>query len=180
MKTMNITKMSTVEIINKIAKLTNVSKIELQTLTRDELKIALTNMMANTDKIEAVTSFDDVLYFVYGDDGADEDVIDAIADYEESYEGKVDDELYATLTDDEDIVTDGQIDESKLMFELHPEEKTVGRPSTFNDKKLRKAFRHHARKIATKLGKCWEKQGEDYIVDGELISWVEYVANHSA
>lgn len=156
-----INKMSTKEIVAKIAKLTKVSKIELSTLTRDELKVALTNMVSHPEDTAAVNCFDMVLFFIYGDDGADEDVIAATADYEESSENKLN-------------------DEDKLMFELHPEEKNVGRPSQFEDAKLRKAFRHHARKIARKAGKCWEKHDEDYIVDGQLISWVEYVKEHSA
>lgn len=159
--TQKIAKMSTNEIVAKIAKLTNVSKIELQTLSRDELKTALTNMIATPEKIEFVTNFDDVLFFIYGDDGADDDLADAIADYEETYEDKVDDELYTTLTDDEEV-------------------KSVGRPAKFNDQKLRKAFRHYARNIAHKAGKCWEKDGDNYLIDGELISWEKYVAEHTA
>lgn len=182
--TQKIAKMSTNEIVAKIAKLTNVSKIELQTLSRDELKTALTNMIATPEKIEFVTNFDDVLFFVYGDDGADDDLADVIADYEETYEDKVDDELYATLTDDEDYDDDYphfNADGSLMTEEqLNPKEKTTGRPAKFNDQKLRKAFRHYARNIAHKAGKCWEKDGDNYLIDGELISWEKYVAEHTA
>lgn len=170
MNTTTINKMGTTAIVNKIVALTNkvVTAIELQTLSRDELKTVLTALTNTPDVIDCIYNFDDILTIVYGDDGADADVVEAIV-----AEKTIEEKLAECFIDDENLFGEDGADEDVVTVK-------VGRTAQFSDAKLRKAFRTMARAKAKAAGVDWEKVGEDYIVNGELISWANYIAEKAS
>lgn len=143
---LNISKLSTKEMIAKLAKMTGMNKGELETKTRDELKATLAGEIELQTRVAEDAAFiDDVNLF--GDDGADEDIV--VPEVKE-------------ILPEDCIATEPK-----------------GRTAKYDDKKLRKAFRHYARRIANKKNVNWVQQGEDYIVDDELISWAKFVEDHA-
>lgn len=161
---MKLNKMSTKELIAKFAKLTGIAKDVAATKTREELKAEL-EMTLRLTEVEAM--IDDTNLF--GDDGADEDIIVEKTIEEKLAECEIDDtNLFGDDGADEDIVTETTVEET-----------AKGRTAKFADSKLRKAFRHFARRLATKKNVAWVQVGEDYEVDGEIISWETYVADHT-
>lgn len=158
---MKLNKMSTKELIAKFAKMTGITKDEAATKTRDELKAEL-EMQLRLAEVEA--TIDDTNLF--GEDGADEDIVTEKTIEEKLAECEIDDtNLFGDDGADEDIVT--------------TDETAKGRSAKFADKKLRKAFRHFARRLAVKKNIAWVQVGEDYEVDGEIISWEKFVADHA-
>lgn len=171
---MNVKKMSTTEIVNKLHKMTDVPVAAIAQMSREDLVIHLTDLLngdtdapdfynavmgTNNDTVaqtfEAVTEVMDTL---------EPEVVKAVLQGIKAHIDTLQPETDEVLPDDCIAKADAPV---------------VNR-TKFEDPKLRKAYRTKCRAIANKLNVAWQQTPEgDYIVDGKLYTFADFVANHN-
>ena len=185
---MNAKKMSTKEIVNKLNKMTDVPVEIIEAMAREDLVIHLTDLL-NGD-----TDAPDFYNAVMGELGTpvDENYVPGATLTDEEIEAikanmdVVDDELDSPNSMSQNEAASARTIAPDVTDEILPEDciAKADAPVTnrvkFEDPKLRKAYRTKCRSIANKLNVVWEQtEAGDYIIDGKLYTFADFVVNHN-
>lgn len=170
---MNAKKMSTKEIVNKLHKMTDVPVDAIESMTREDLVIHLNDLM-NGDT-DAQDFYNAVMGLTVDNNEMPANVDEAHNDETELYlPGLTAEAIEAMQTTP--VVTDEVLPEDCVAKADAP----ATNRAKFEDPKLRKAYRTKCRAIANKLNVAWQQtEAGDYVIDGKLYTFDDFVANHN-